>query len=123
MISADDIVKLVRRSLVQIFVSYLAASAILAAFVAYHYSRQGDFIIAFFSVFVCAVVFAIIVVYPGKYIPTRNKHESLLNKYGSIYLSEADKAVSKHGLYKMLRTSWFETYAGELCDKEPTADP
>ncbi len=94
MISATDVVKQIRRSLVQQFVSYLTAAAILAAFVAYHDSRQGNFIIAFFSVFVCAVVFAIIVVYPGRYIPTRNKHESLLNKYGSIYLSEADKAVS-----------------------------
>ena len=38
----------------------------------------------------------------------------------TIYLSEADKAVSKHGMNKMLSTCWFEIYADDFCERQST---
>ena len=106
MISATDVVKQIRRSLLVRFLGYVVISAVLAAIVA-HYSEYGDPFINFFTVFSLEACVAVIVVYPGNYVPLTNKHESLLNKYGSVYLAEADKAMSKHGMDRMLSTCWF----------------
>ena len=117
MISAEYIVKQIRRSLLIRFAVYVTASALLAAVVVL-YSADADIFRDFFIVFFLAVIFAVVVVYPGKYVPTTNRHESLLNKYGGVYLAEAENAISKLGMDRMLNTSWFETYAAELCKKE-----
>ena len=99
------------------FSGYVAMSAVLAAIVG-SYAEYGDFFTNFFTVFILTVCFAAIVVYPGKYVPTTSKHESLLNKYGSVYLAEAERAMSKNGMDRMLSTCWFEIYAGDFCERE-----
>ena len=121
MISAEYVVKQIRRSLLIRFAVYVAASAFFAAIVVL-YSADADVLRDFFIVFFLAVVFAVIVVYPGKYVPITNRHESLLNKYGGVYLAEAENAIGKLGIDRMLNTSWFETYAAELCEKEARTD-
>jgi hypothetical protein len=94
-------------------------SALLANFAA-PYTEYGSFSTNFFTVFVLAVCFAVIVVYPGKYVPITSKHESLLNKYGSVYLAEAERAMSKNGMNRMLSTCWFEIYADDFCERQST---
>ena len=119
MISATDVVKKIRRSLLVLFSNYIATSAFVAAALTY-YSKYGNDFYNFFTVFVLAACFSVIVVYPGKYIPTISKHENLLNKYGRVYLAEVEKAVGKHGMQRMLSTCWFGIYAGDFCDREIT---
>ena len=119
MISAIDVVKQIRRSLLIRFLSYVAMSALLATAAA-RYMEYGSFSANFFMVFVLAMCFAVIVVYPGKYVPITNKHESLLNKYGDVYLAEAGRAMSKNGMDRMLRTCWFEIYADDFCERQST---
>ncbi len=119
MISATDVVKQIRRSLLIRFLSYVAVSALLATFAA-RYMEYGSFLTNFFTVFVLAVCFAVIVVYPGKYVPITSKHESLLNKYGSVYLAEAERAMSKNGMERMISTCWFEIYADDFCERQST---
>ncbi len=119
MISAIDVVKHIRRSLLIQFSGYVAMSALLA-YVAARYTEYGSFLTNFFTVFVLAVCFAVVVVYPGKYIPITSKHESLLNKYGSVYLAEVESAMSKNGMNRMLSTCWFEIYADDFCERQST---
>jgi len=107
--------------LIILFAEYIVSSA-LAAAIFIRYWGNGDFFPDVFYPFFALVVFAAIVVYPGKYVPIKNKHESLLNKYGTAYLTEAERAISKIGVSRMLRTSWFEIYAKELCEKEASSD-
>lgn len=64
------------------------------------------------TVFAVVLVFQAIV---GQYIPIRNRHESLLSKYGDAYVAEAQHAMDLFGMRKLLRTRWFETYAAEFC--------
>jgi hypothetical protein len=94
-------------------------SAVLA-YVAAGYTEYGSSLANFFTVFVLAVCFAVIMVYPGKYVPITSKHESLLNKYGSVYLAEAERAMSKNGMNRMLSTCWFEIYADDFCERQST---
>ena len=63
---------------------------------------------------VLAVVFVFQVIF-GQYIPVRNRHESLLSQYGEVYVAEAQYAMEQFGMRKLLRTSWFATYAAEFC--------
>lgn len=119
MISATDIVKQIRRSLLIRLLSYVAMSALLANFAA-RSAEYGSFSTNFFTVFVLAVCFAVIVVYPGKYVPITSKHETLLNKYGTVYLAEAERAMSKNGMDRMLSTRWFEIYADDFCERQST---
>ncbi len=119
MISATDVAKQIRRSLLILFLVYVAMSALLATVAAYN-TEYGTFLTNFFTVFVLAVCFAVVVVYPGKYVPITSKHESLLNRYGSIYLAEAERAMSKNGMNRMLSTCWFEIYADDFCERQST---
>lgn len=64
------------------------------------------------SVLVVVVIFQVIV---GQYIPVRNRHESLLSRYGAVYVAEAQHAIKRFGIRELLRTRWFATYADEFC--------
>ncbi len=67
---------------------------------------------------VLGVVFAAVLLFQaivGQYIPIRNRHESLLRQYGEVYVAEAQHAMDKFGMRKLIRTRWFETYAAEFC--------
>lgn len=119
MISATDVVKQIRRSLLIQFLVYVAMSALLATVFA-RYTEYGTLLTNFFTVFVLAVCFSVVVIYPGRYVPITNKHESLLNKYGSVYLAEAERAMSKNGMNRMLSTCWFEIYADDFCERQST---
>ena len=114
--SAEIIVRAIRRSLSILFADYTGAAVVAAVWFT-HYIDGDIFPDAVYPLLSFAVVAAIIV-YLGKYIPTKNRHDSLLNKYGAIYLAEADRAISKIGMSKMLSTRWFEIYGIELCEKE-----
>lgn len=114
--STEIIIRAIRRSLSALFASYTATAVVAAVwFVLY---RDGDVFPDAVYPFLGLAVFAAIIVYLGKYIPTMNRHDSLLNKYGAIYLAEANRAISKIGMGKMLSTCWFEIYGIELCEKE-----
>jgi len=99
-----------------LFASYICAAVIAAVW--FVHFNDGDIFPDAVYPFLGLAIFASMVVYLRKYIPTMNRHDSLLNKYGAIYLAEADRAISKIGMSKMLSTSWFEVYAVELCEKE-----
>ena len=116
MISAADIVGQVRRALLIQFAGYVGAAAVLG-FVVARNAEYGSFTTNFFTVFVLAVCFAIIVAYPGKYVPTMSKHETLLSRYGDVYLAEAERAIAKYGLNQMLSTQWFKSYADDFCQR------
>ena len=120
MISATQVVNQIRRSLLTRFFRYVVMSAVLAALVVRH-EDYGDSHTNFLTAFVLAVIFAVIVVYAGKYVPVTSKHENLLNKYGHVYLAEAEKAMSKYGMDRMLSTCWFEIYADNFCERESAA--
>ena len=113
---AEIIVRAIRRSLSMLFANYTGA-AVVAAVWFVHY-KDGDIFPDAVYPFLGLAVIAAMIVYLGKYIPTMNRHDSLLNKYGAIYLAEADRAISKIGMSKMLNTRWFEIYGIELCEKE-----
>ena len=55
--------------------------------------------------------------YFGQYVPISNRHDSLVSKYGDIYVKEFDRAASKHGVGKLITTRWFETYAEDFCKR------
>ncbi len=114
--SAEIIVRAIRRSLSMLFANYTGAAVVAAVWFVLH--RDGDVFPDAVYPFLGLAVFAAIIVYLGKYIPTMNRHDSLLNKYGAIYLAEADRSISKIGMSKMLNTRWFEIYGIELCEKE-----
>jgi len=114
--SAEIIVRAIRRSSSMLFVSYIGVAIVVAVWFV-HYQDRDIFPDAVYPFLVLAAIAAMIV-YVGKYIPTKNRHDSLLNKYGAIYLAEADRAISKIGMGKMLSTCWFEIYGIELCEKE-----
>jgi len=114
--SAKIIVRAIRRSLSMLFASYVGVAVIAAVwFVRFN---GGDIFPDAVYPFLGLAVIAAMIVYVGKYIPTKNRHDSLLNKYGAIYLAEAESAISKIGMSKMLNTRWFEIYGAELCEKE-----
>lgn len=56
-----------------------------------------------------------LMMYTGRYIPISNRHDSLVRKYGDIYVEEIASAVEEHGVRTLLKTRWFETYADESC--------
>ena len=114
--SAEIIVREIRRSLVMLFASYTGAAVVVAVW--FVHFNDGDIFPDAVYPFLGLAIFASMVVYLGKYIPTMNRHDSLLNKYGAIYLTEADRAISKIGMGKMLSTCWFEIYGIELCERE-----
>jgi hypothetical protein len=99
-----------------LFANYTGV-AVVAAVWFVHYT-DGDIFPDAVYPFLGLAVIAAMIVYVGKYIPTKNRHDSLLNKYGAIYLAEADRAISKIGMSKMLDSRWFEIYGIELCEKE-----
>ena len=114
--SAEIIVRAIRRSLSILFVNYTGAAVVAAVW--FVHFNDGDIFPDAVYPFLGLAIFASMVVYLGKYIPTMNRHDSLLNKYGAIYLAEADRAISKIGMSKMLSTRWFEIYGIELCERE-----
>ena len=121
MISAGDITTQVRRALLVHLAGYVGVAVILGIVVAGN-SEYGGFTSNFLTVFVLAVCFGMIVVYAGEYVPTMSKHETLLNKYGDVYLAEAERAIARYGVSQMLSTRWFKSYADDFCQRRLELD-
>lgn len=55
--------------------------------------------------------------YAGRYIPISNRHDSLVSKYGDVYVKEVTWAANEHGIRKLIKTRWFESYADDFCKR------
>ena len=108
--NSEQILKAVQRSLwieagkVLTFVLVLISGLVLLSGKTHYLLVGGGFVVV--------VVFQLIV---GRYLPIRNRHESLLSQFGEAYLAEATVAVDKFGMRELLRGRWFETFAAEFC--------
>lgn len=112
MSSSDDIIQQIRRSYLASFLKvsgFVIAIVLVAGFV---FGRWDYFLIGFFFLMIGAAQ-----VFIGQYIPLRNKHDSLLNKYGDVYLEEVSKAIARYGVNTLTSTRWFATYAEEYCEQ------
>ena len=108
--SAAQVLPAVRR---RMMMDMMKVTVLLAVLAIAPYLLSGEtklFYLAPFSLVVIALL-----TYTGRYIPISNKHDSLVRKYGDIYVKEVAAAVDEHGFRTLLRTRWFETYADENC--------
>jgi|GEM_PF-5351428 len=55
--------------------------------------------------------------YGSRYIPISNRHDSLMSQYGDVYVQEVIWAANEHGIRKLIRTRWFESFADEFCKR------
>lgn len=107
-----DITQQILRS---ILVSYFKVAAIVGAMVSIGVWGFGKWDYLYLGIGL--LVFGAVQGYVGQYIPLRNKHDSLLNKYGDVYVDEVNKAIARYGIRKLTSTRWFETYADEFCER------
>ncbi|NOX69473.1 MAG: hypothetical protein GXP15_09825 [Gammaproteobacteria bacterium] len=114
---SNNIIQQIRWSL---FAGFLKAMAILGVFAAIGVWTSGNWSLLF--VFLALLIGIVVQIYLGTYIPLLNKHDSLLNKHGAIYLDEANKAIARFGIEKLISTQWFETYADDLCRNNPLSE-
>jgi len=108
--SAAQVLPLVRR---QMAIDLAIAAIFLCVVAVGPYWLTGSTKILYIAPFLILPV--VLVTYAGRYIPLSNKHDSLFNKYGDIYVEQISSAVKKHGIRTLINTRWFETYADEDC--------
>ncbi|MCP5090472.1 MAG: hypothetical protein GY949_06090 [Gammaproteobacteria bacterium] len=115
--NSREIIQEVRRSYLTSFFKFVVVIGILLtigvwAFAKWDYSFVG----------VGLLIVGALQLYVGQYIPLRNRHDSLLNKYGDVYVDEVNRAIARYGVAKLTSTHWFETYADEFCERSKIGD-
>lgn len=112
-LSASQVLPLVRRRL---FFEFAQGAAVIGMLSFLFYSLDGNV-----TTILYVAPFLLLVpglqMYAGRYIPISNKHDSLLRKYGDVYIKEVSVAVTNLGIRELLRTRWFESYADEFCKR------
>lgn len=119
---SEEITQQIRRSITTSYLK-LAAAVVIIVLIAGVVFGKWDFLLVGIGVLAMGAFQG----YVGQYIPLRDRHESLLNKYGEIYVEEVNKAIARYGIPKLTHTRWFDTYADEYCernqsDKEDTSN-
>jgi len=109
---SKEIIQEVRRSYLTSFLKFVVVIGILMSIGAWGFAKWDYF---FWGI--ALLIVGALQLYVGQYIPLRNRHDSLLNKYGDVYVDEVNKAIARYGVAKLTSTRWFETYADEFCER------
>ncbi len=116
--ASKNIIHQIRRSLLVEYVKALIFMGVIVSVVVWITDKRE-----FLFMGLGLMVVGAFQVYLGRYIPLLNKHDSLRNKYGDVYVDEVDKAIGKFGVSKLISTRWFETYADEFCLRSTIGKP
>lgn len=112
MIDDSDIVRLIRRHYLWELSKFAGIVAVLVVGIGWT-SESWQPPLSMVGI----ATFGIIYIAWTKYPPVVKKHRDLLEKYGDVYLSEADQAIDSKGIGQLINTRWFEIYAAEFCDR------
>ena len=110
--NSKEIIQEVRRSYLTSFFKFVVVVGILVSIGAWAFTEWN-----YFFGGIGLLIVGALQLYVGQYIPLRNRHDSLLNRYGDVYVDEVNKAIARYGVAKLTSTRWFETYADEFCER------